>query len=121
TFMRKVQRANELKRFRGGGFPRLDEMTMAYLECPDYLEELPIYQDPDEFLPVDDIATRLAHFDAQAIERMMARKQRKRNESPTEYAERIARLLEREERKDERRQERKSFWAKTLFGKKDGQ
>ncbi|MEM1359109.1 MAG: transglycosylase domain-containing protein [Bacteroidota bacterium] len=119
TFMRKVQRSSELKRYRGGGFQKMDEMTMAYLECPDYLEELPIYQDPDEFLPVDDIATRLQRFDAQAIEQMMARKSRRRNETPTEYAERIARLLEREEQKDERREERKSFWAKTLFGKKN--
>ncbi|WP_273446211.1 transglycosylase domain-containing protein [Neolewinella agarilytica] len=120
TFMRKVQRTGGINYYKGGGFPALDEMTTALLECPDYLDELPIYRDPEEFMPVDDIATRLQRFPAQDIEQMMARKRRRHNESPAQYAERIARQLEREARKDERREERKAFWAKTLFGKKDG-
>jgi len=49
----------------------------------------------------------------------MARKRRRNNESPSEYAERIANILERSERRDERRDKRKEFWAKTLFGKKN--
>lgn len=120
TFMRKVQRTKGLGRYRGGGFAPLDEMTVALLECPDYLEELPIYQDPDEFLPVDDIATRLQRFPAAAIEQMMAKRRRRNRESATDYAERIAELLEREERKQERRDKRKDFWAKTLFGQDGG-
>ncbi len=119
TFMRKVQRTEGLGRYRGGSFSALDEMTVALLECPDYLDELPIYQDPDEFLPVDDIATRLQRFPAAAIEQMMAQRRRRSRESATEYAERIAELLEREERKQDRRNKRKEFWAKTLFGKDD--
>jgi penicillin-binding protein 1A len=47
----------------------------------------------------------------------MASKPRRNNESPREYAERIAEILERDARKDERRDKRKEFWAKTLFGK----
>ncbi|MEM9930387.1 MAG: penicillin-binding transpeptidase domain-containing protein, partial [Bacteroidota bacterium] len=120
TFMRKVQRTKGLSRYRGGGFAPLDEMTVALLECPDYLEELPIYQDPDEFLPVDDIATRLQRFPAAAIEQMMAKRRRRSRESATEYAERIATLLERDERRQQRRDKRKEFWAKTLFGKDGG-
>ena len=129
TFMRKVQRHRALRRFRGGSFPRLDEMTTALLECPDYLDELPIYEEElfpnDEFLmPVEDIATRLRRFRADDVERMMARKRRRSTESPTEYARRIADLLERElsktQRREERRQRRKDFWNKTLFGRKDG-
>ncbi|WP_020568461.1 transglycosylase domain-containing protein [Neolewinella persica] len=121
TFMRKVQReAGVSSRYKGGRFPTLDEMTVALLECPDYLDELPIYQDPDEFMPIDDIATRLQRFPAAEVEQMMAQKRRRSRESPTQYAERIADLLERELRKDERRDKRKEFWAKTLFGKDDG-
>jgi penicillin-binding protein 1A len=121
TFMRKVQReAGVSSRYKGGRFPSLDEMTVALLECPDYLEELPIYQDPNEFMPVDDIATRLQRFPASEVEQMMARKRRRSRETPVEYAERIAELLERELRKDERRDKRKEFWAKTLFGKDGG-
>jgi penicillin-binding protein 1A len=118
TFMRKVQRADGLKAFKGGWFPKLDEMTTALLECPDYLEELPIYRDPLEFNPADDLLARLRAFEAEEIERMMAEKRRRSNETPEEYADRIVRQLERDARRDERRQRRKEFWAKTLFGKK---
>ena len=124
TFMRKVQRTRGLGRYRGGGFPALDEMTAALLECPDYLDELPIYEEelfPDdgELLQVNDIASRLRRFPAQEVEQLMAKKRRRNNESPTEYAMRIAEILEKAERKDERRDKRKEFWAKTLFGKKN--
>ena len=122
TFMRKVQREKDVsRRYKGGSFPTLDEMTVALLECPDYLEELPIYQDPDEFMPVDDIATRLQRFPAAEVEQMMARKRRRSRETPVEYAERIADLLERDLRRDDRRDKRKEFWAKTLFGKDGGE
>ena len=122
TFMRKVQREKGVSgRYKGGRFPSLDEMTVALLECPDYLEELPIYQDPDEFMPVDDIITRLQRFPAAEVEQMMARKRRRSRETPVEYAERIADLLERNQRRDDRRDKRKEFWAKTLFGKDGGE
>lgn len=118
TFMRKVQRAEGLGAFRGGWFPKLDEMTTALLECPDYLEELPIYRDPTKFNPADDLLARLRAFEAEEIERMMAEKRRRANESPEEYADRIVRQLERDARRDDRRQRRKEFWSRTLFGKK---
>jgi len=115
TFMRKVQRTKGISYYKGGSFPALDEMSVALLECPDYLDELPVYRDPDELVPVEDIRARLAQFPAGEVEQMMARKRRRRNESPTEYATRIARLLERKQD----RETRKKNWAERLFGKKN--
>ena len=112
TFMRKVQRAQGINFYKGGSFPALDEMSVALLECPDYLDELPVYRDPDEIVPVENIRARLDKFPAADVERMMARKRRRRNETPTEYATRIAKLLERE--RD--RSARKRNWAERLFG-----
>ncbi|TXF89562.1 penicillin-binding protein [Neolewinella aurantiaca] len=124
TFMRKVQRTRGLGRYHGGSFPRLDEMTVALLECPDYLEELPVYAeygapDPEDIMSVNEIRARLAEFPAQDVEQMMARKRRRNNESTLAYTRRIIGLLERDNRRDERKAKRKEFWAKTLFGKKD--
>lgn len=115
TFMRKVQRTKGINFYKGGAFPKLDEMSLALLDCPDYLDELPIYRDPDEIVPVEDIRARLARFPAAEVERMMARKRRRRNESATEYAIRIAELLERQQN----RESRKRNWAERLFGKKN--
>ena len=115
TFMRKVQRTPGLNFYKGGSFPALDEMSVALLECPDYLDELPLYRDPEAIVTVEDIRARLASFPAADVERMMARKRRRRNETPTEYAIRIADLLERQ--RD--RESRKRNWAERLFGKRN--
>ncbi|MFT7121012.1 MAG: penicillin-binding protein 1A [Neolewinella sp.] len=115
TFMRKVQRTKGISFYKGGSFPPLDEMSVALLECPDYLDELPIYRDPEEIVTVEDIRARLASFPAADVERMMARKRRRNNESTTEYAIRIAELLE----KKATREQRKDSWAERLFGKKN--
>ncbi len=119
TFMRKVQRTRGLEAFRGGGFPALDEMTLALLDCPDYLDELPMIADADEFAPDRDITRRLREFDREEIVEMVRNKGRRSNESAREYADRIAGELEREDRRDERREQRKDSWVKRLFGKKN--
>ncbi|CAH1001098.1 Penicillin-binding protein 1A [Neolewinella maritima] len=118
TFLRKVQDTKGLETFRGGSFPALDEMTLALLDCPDYLDELPIMANADEFAPDRDITRRLREFSREEIVEMVNDKRRRNNESARAYADRIARELEKEDRKDERRAERKESWVKRLFGKK---
>ena len=124
TFMRKVQRTRGLGRYHGGSFSPLDAMTTALLECPDYLDELPIYAEygapsPEDLMSVNEIRARLAQFPAQDVEQMMARRSRRDDESTLVYTTRIIELLEKENRRDERKAKRKEFWAKTLFGKKN--
>ena len=119
SFMQKVQRTRGLEAFRGGTFPALDEMTLALLDCPDYLDELPILADADEFAPDRAITARLRQFDRNDIVDMVQDKKRRSNESARDYADRIARELEKEDRRQERRRERKESWVKRLFGKKE--
>ena len=116
TFLRKVQQSNALGAYHGGGFGGLDEMTLAELDCPDYLEEEPIFAD----LHLDEeIARALGNFATEEIREKVEDRRQRGNESPTEYAARIARELERDDRKEERRAERKESWIKRLFSKKN--
>ena len=119
TFLRKVQRTKGLEAYQGGRFPALDEMTTALLDCPDYLDELPILANADEFAPDRAITMRLRQFSRDEIVDKVNDKPRRRNESARAYADRIARELEREDRQQERRQERKESWVKRLFGKRN--
>ena len=118
TFLRKVQRGKGLEKYRGGGFPTLDQETMDLLDYPDYLDELPVMYAQDEFAPDQAITDRLRQFSREEINEMVDDRRRRGNESARDYADRIARELEREDRKDERRTERKESWVKRLFGKK---
>lgn len=112
NFMRRVVRDKSLKAYQGGSFPALDELTMAYLQCPDYLEEMPIISDS---LRQDVMAREIDPMD---LEAMMQRKPRRRNESAADYLARMEQALEKEDRKDERRKKRKAFF-RDLFFKKD--
>ncbi len=121
TFMKKVQNGRGLDAFRGGGFGGMDQMTLDLLDCPDFLEELPIFYDyeGDEYAVDKDITRRLREFDRDDIVEMVKRRGRRPNESARDYAARVAKELEQEDRKDERREERKQSWIKRLFGKKN--
>lgn len=113
NFMRRVVRDNSLKTFQGGNFPALDELTLAYLQCPDYLEEMPIISDSLR----QDVMAR--EIDPMELEAMMQRKPRRRNESAADYLARMEKALEKEGRKDERRKKRKEFFRELFFNKND--
>ena len=122
TFMKKVQAGRGLDAYRGGGFGGMDQMTLDLLDCPDFLEELPVFYDfeGDEYAIDRDITRRLREFDRDEIVEMVRKKGRRPNESAREYADRVARELERDNRKEDGREERKRSWIKRLFGgKKD--
>ena len=116
TFMRKVQESKAMQAYQGGGFAPLNEATLAELDCPDYLEALPIFADLNLS---EEVANALRQFDPERIQEKVDDKRQRRNESPAEYAARIARELQRDDNREERREERKESWIKRLFGKKD--
>ena len=120
NFMRRVERANNIKFYKGGSWGELDEMTVAELACPDYLEEMPVLiadvDNGEEPLAANEASAILGQYSAQEIEDMMRRKRRQNRETTREYAIRIARYIQRERDKDAKRKERKEFWVKRLFG-----
>ncbi|NJC27979.1 transglycosylase domain-containing protein [Neolewinella antarctica] len=113
NFMRKVQQAPGLQFYKGGAFTPMDEMALALVRCPDYLDEMPILFAGED--GVQNASAILGDFLGQDIEEMMARKRQRNDETPREYAERIAKYLEKEQDKDERRKKRKEFWSDRLF------
>lgn len=116
AFMKKVQDAKGLEAYRGGGFAGFDELTLAMLDCPDYLEEVPVFAD---LKLEEEIANALRRFDPRQIREKVEEKQQRGNESSTDYASRIARELEKDDLREESREKRKESWVKRLFGKKN--
>ncbi|MEO0625726.1 MAG: transglycosylase domain-containing protein [Bacteroidota bacterium] len=110
NFMRRVARDREVRQYTGGRFAELDEMTIALLQCPDYLEELPIEIDFADLLERE--------INPQTFIDIMERKPQRRNESDDHYIRRLERELRRIERQEDREKKRREFWSETLFGKK---
>ncbi len=116
SFMRRVAADKKLAKFQGGGFPALDEMTLALLQCPDYLDEMPV-------LGLDSLRgdVRLREVDPARLQEIVLSKPPREGESMEAYTARIERLLSREDRKEENREKRKEMWSKIFFGKKEEQ
>ena len=96
-------------------------MTQALVQCPDYLDEMPILlaeTGPDGLpvVPSQDASRVLGQFSSREIETMMRKRRRRNNESARDYAERIAKYLSRDREKDQRRENRKKIWVERLFG-----
>lgn len=122
-FMWHLYRDGKYRNYRSGGFPQLADTTYAYLQCPDYLEEMPIYMDSLEeayYRMLIETYVQFREMTPLELRDLLEDQPIPRdNESPNEYQQRLERYEEREERRDERRERRKEFWSKLLF-KKDG-
>jgi penicillin-binding protein 1A len=122
-FMRYLYRDNDYRDYRRGGFPQLADTTHAYLQCPDYLEEMPIYMDSLEeayYRMLIESYEQFREMTPLELRELLENQPVPRNEeSPAQYQERVERYEERQDRRDERRQKRKEFWSKLLFKKDD--
>lgn len=115
SFLRRVVRDKQLKAYQGGNFPALDEMTTALLQCPDYLEEMPVISDSLR----QDVLLR--EIDPMLLEQMMDRKPRRNQESAADYLARMERELAKEQKREVRRKKRKDFFGRLFFKKEKEQ
>ncbi|PTM14889.1 MAG: penicillin-binding protein [Bacteroidetes bacterium] len=112
----RVYKDAKFKKIRQATYPEPPEMVLALLECPPYLPELPVvgYEDA----PVDQMVDwnrTIESIDPVRLQEVLTDNPRRDNENLSEYAERIRRLAGR----DERREERRDYWGKVFFGKKE--
>lgn len=120
-FMRRLERDGRFATYTTKHqFPGLIDSLYYQLQCPPYLEEMPLMAEDGEYY-IDD----MERFESILTEwygdmegrREFELKRRRPNETDEAYLERMQRYNERLEKKDERREERKDFWNNVLFGK----
>ncbi|MCB9276695.1 MAG: transglycosylase domain-containing protein [Lewinellaceae bacterium] len=121
-FMRKVYRDGQFKSIRYARFVPPSDTVTALMQCPPYLEEMPIlagYQ--DGYYYFEDARSLLERLLNQPYTdengRVINVPPRYPDETDEEYVQRILDYQQRLERRDERREKRKEFWNKLLFGK----
>ena len=121
-FMRSVYRDPEFKSIRYARFTEPADTIQALMACPPYLEEMPIlagFQDGYFYFPDErSLLERLLnepYTDEQG--RVINVPPRRTYETDEEYILRLREYQERLQRRDERREKRKQFWGKLLFGK----
>ncbi|MEN0004345.1 MAG: transglycosylase domain-containing protein [Bacteroidota bacterium] len=126
AFMKKVYQDPQFKSWRRAKFTPPADTALALMQCPPYLEEMPVLVDfwsPEEDRPgffkrvfgrnrkeqeVTD------YYDQQNTIQLPPRRT---TESEEEYVERIQQYREERVEDAERRERRKKFWSKVLFGK----
>lgn len=118
-FLRKVYKDAEFRKLRNAQFAPLSDSTALKMDCPPYLNEMPLMND---FL--QDFLENPAFFDylfSKGVffgeEGHLELPPPRENESKEEYMDRLYQFIERMERRDDRREKRKAFWSNLLFGK----
>lgn len=118
-FMRKLYKDPEFRKMRNAEFPPLSDTAALKMDCPPYLDEMPIMND---FLK--DFLENPAFFDYLFRKGVFLGEEGHLNlppprdrETKEEYMQRLYDYIERVERRDERRERRKEFWSDLLFGK----
>lgn len=120
-FMQKVYKNPEFKKWRSSKFKPPSDTLYALMQCPPYLEEMPIIMDywDEELEELMRFASDLDGIDREVLQHYLNVKPRRNRESLQNYSERIRKYNDRQIRKAERRQRRKAFWNKLLFGKEE--
>ncbi|MCB9294625.1 MAG: transglycosylase domain-containing protein [Lewinellaceae bacterium] len=124
-FMRRVYRDPDFKYIRYARFAEPADTIQALMACPPYLEEMPIlagFQDgyfyfSDERSLLERLLNQ-PYTDEQG--RVVNVPPRRPYETDEEYVRRLREYQDRLQRRDDRREKRKQFWSKLLFGKEEG-
>lgn len=118
-FLKKTYKDPEFRSLYNERFDPLPDTTALKLDCPPYLDEMPIMND---FLK--DFLENPAFFDYLFRKGVFLGEEGhlelpppRDRETKEEYMERLYRYIERMDRRDERRRKRKEFWSDLLFGK----
>lgn len=116
-FMAKVASNKKLASWTQGTFPSPSPYFQTLLQCPDFLDDLPVM---DELVAVspEDMAYLQQIFSemntAELLD-MLRTRPRRSFESVVEYAERLQRVQARWENQEERVERLKAFWSKVFF------
>lgn len=119
TFMRSVYDDPSFSDIKKARFVSPNDTTLALMQCPPYLEELPIlanYMEGDD--PKEGFFQRI-FSPKQDKKHYSGLPDRRRNETDEEYMERARAYQQLQAEKQERQEKRKEYWNKLLFGKKD--
>jgi penicillin-binding protein 1A len=125
SFMKKVLNDPQFKRWRRAKFEEPDDEVFALMQCPPYLEEMPVlveYWMPEENRPgffkriFGSSETEVTNYYEQG-DQPVNLPPRYQGESQERYAERLEEYREERVKEAEKRKRRKDFWGKVLFGK----
>ncbi|MEM6378421.1 MAG: penicillin-binding transpeptidase domain-containing protein, partial [Bacteroidota bacterium] len=119
AFLQKTYKDRKYRKWRNATFPPMVDSLSFMLDCPHYLEEIPLREELiEDYLDNPGFFDRLYRELNRGDSQMPIQLKRKRdNETQEEYIERMRRYNERLNRRDDKREDLKKFWSDKLFGK----
>jgi len=121
-FMKKIYQDKQYKNIRYARFREPADTVQALMQCPPYFEEMPIMADYEEgyyyFEDSRSLLDRLFEDPYRDEEgRIINVPPRDPSETEEEYRQRLLSFINQLEERENRREKRKNFWSKLLFGK----
>jgi penicillin-binding protein 1A len=121
AFMRKVYKDKAFKSVRYAKFEAPADTVTALMQCPPYLEEMPILAaHEDGYYYFEDNRSLFGRLTDQPYKdeqgRVINVPPRQAGESDEAYVQRVRAYQARLEEREQRREKRKAFWSNLLFG-----
>jgi penicillin-binding protein 1A len=119
-FMKKVLNDPEFKYIKKAKFASMRDTIAAMMQCPPYLDEMPVFVDMEEedYWDIIDFQEAMERIDPQRRDSLIRANPRRSTESLSDYSRRIQRQNERLDKRRSRQEKRKEFWNNVLFGDK---
>jgi penicillin-binding protein 1A len=125
TYLSRVYQNNAFKSIRTAGYPAPTDTVRALLDCPNFLPELPIFDDEYGDEPIADDMEEwnktVAAMDEATLRALMEEFPRRDEESLGRYARRLQRKHNRAERKEDIQGLKEEDWESIFFSKKKEQ
>lgn len=119
SFLQKTMKDPHFRKIRGSKFPPLVDSLAYMLDCPHFLEDLPLEVDfLDDYFDNPGFFDRLyRELNQGGYDAPIELKRPRRNETEAEYLDRMRRYNDRiNKRENRKREELKDFWSDKLFG-----
>ncbi|KAA3639765.1 MAG: hypothetical protein DWQ02_03125 [Bacteroidetes bacterium] len=119
-FMQKVVKDPDYKYIKRTKFVPMRDTVAAMMQCPPYLEEMPVFVDLEEedFWDILEFQEEMEALEPRTRDSLIRTYPRRSNETLSEYSRRIKKHNDRLDRKRRRQENRKEYWNERLFGNK---
>lgn len=116
-FMSKVAANKKLTPYTSGTFPKPSPYFQTLLECPAFLEDMPLMGDMVALneMDMDFLKQFFSDMELPELYELIKTRPKRRYENALEYAGRLQRIQQRWDNQEERVEQLKNFWSKVFF------
>lgn len=117
-FMARIQKNKKYRSITRAQFPPLNDTLAAMMDCPPFLDEMPIIADywDDDYEEQVQFMEAMQHLSPEDRHLLLEKNQRRKKEKLSEYSQRIEKKNQKMLKKRARKEKMKGWWDELYYG-----